>query len=244
MILPPLHSWIPGLRFWAYLGGAALIAVGAAIIFKTTARAAALVLGGILLALFCFYYIPYELIIDPNSKYLGQWGDAEKELALSGGALLIGGSFPEGVVKFQKKNLLIRFLEKLIPYGGIFFSITMISFGIDHFLYTKNVATLVPSWIPHPVFWTLFAAVALIGSGIAIIVKIKLKLIATLLGTMIFLWFIVLHIPRAIALPFNNMGEEVTSAFSALAFSGIAFVIAGGGYSEKGWFTLNRKLHE
>jgi hypothetical protein len=43
---------------------------------------------------------------------------------------------------------------------------------------------------------------------------------------MIFLWFVLLHIPRAIADPFTNNGNEVASAFDALAFSGIAFLIA------------------
>lgn len=227
MILPPLHSWITGLAFWAYFTGVLFMAAGAAIIFEKKARMVSLLLGGVLLALFCFYYIPYEIIVDPNYQHLGSWVNAEKELALSGGAFVVAGSFPDRNEKVQKESVIIKLLEKFIPFGGIFFSITMISFGIDHFLYAKGVATLVPSWIPNHIFWTYFAAVALIGSGVAIILKIKLKVIATLLGTMILLWFILLHIPRAIAQPFDNMGEEVTSAFSALAFSGIAYVIGG-----------------
>ena len=102
----------------------------------------------------------------------------------------------------------------------------MIVFGIDHFLYTEFVATLVPRWIPAPVFWTYFAAVALIGSGVAIILKIKIRLIGILLGIMLFIWFVILHIPRAVADPYVDKGNEVTSVFEALAFSGIAFVIA------------------
>jgi len=47
------------------------------------------------------------------------------------------------------------------------------------------------------------------------------------LGTMIFTWFIILHIPRVIASSLSDMGDEITSALLALAYSGIAFVIAG-----------------
>ena len=104
---------------------------------------------------------------------------------------------------------------------------TIISFGIDHFLFAQEASTRVPSWIPGHLFWIYFGGVALIGSGIAIILKIKIELIAGLLGTMILSWFIILHIPRVIASPFADMGGEVTSAFIALAYSGIAFVIAG-----------------
>ena len=118
-------------------------------------------------------------------------------------------------------------LEKFIPAGPIFFSVMMIVFGIDHFLYTDFVATLVPSWIPGHVFWTYFAGIALIGSGLGILFKIKLFQVAWLTSWMLFLWLLVLHIPRAIADPHMEKGNEVTSVFEALAFSGVAYVIAG-----------------
>ena len=112
-------------------------------------------------------------------------------------------------------------------FGSIMFSIPIITFGILHLLYAKDVSTLIPSWIPHPVVWTYLAGIGLMGSGIAIILKIKPGLIATLLGIMIFTWFIILHIPRVIASLVTDLEGEVTSAFLALAYSGIAFVIAG-----------------
>lgn len=229
VVLPLWPSWIPGgLAFWAYLSGAVLIGAGVAIIFEKKARTVALVLGGILLLLFGLYHVPYQLIVNPHSSHLWAWTHAFKALALSGGAFVVVGSFSEGKANTGNQSSLIRLLEKFVPFGRIFFSITMITFGIAHFLYVENVATLVPDWIPCHIFWTYFAAVALIGSGLAIIAKIKLKLVAILLGTMIFLWFVLLHIPRAIADPFAGKGNEVTSAFQALGFSGIAFVLAYG----------------
>ena len=154
--------------------------------------------------------------------HLVDWENAEKELALAGGAFVIAGCF-------SKKNepSLKRLWGKLIPFGAILFSITMISFGILHFLYAKDVSDYVPSWVPNRLFWTYLAGTGLIGSGLAIILKIKPGLAATLLGTMIFTWFIILHIPRVIGSPVAYMGSEVTSALIALAYSGIAFVIAG-----------------
>ena len=111
--------------------------------------------------------------------------------------------------------------------GRVFFSIMLIAFGIDHFLYTGFVATLVPNWIPWHIFWTYFAAVTLIGSGVCIMFKIMIRQVSILLGIMLFIWFIILHIPRAIAAdPNADKGNEITSVFQALAFSGIAFIIA------------------
>ena len=126
------------------------------------------------------------------------------------------------------KTKFIGLLEKISPYGRIMFAITMTSFGLSHFYYTKTVQDMVPEWIPSHLFWTYFAGIALMGSGIAIILNFRVQLIGNLLGIMILLWFICLHIPGALASPLTDNGNQVTSAFSALAFSGIAFVIANG----------------
>jgi hypothetical protein len=71
------------------------------------------------------------------------------------------------------------------------------------------------------------AGVGLIGSAIGIILNIKRRLMATLLGLMIFTWVIILHIPKSIAAFPGDMGGEAASGFIALAYCGIAFVIAG-----------------
>lgn len=222
MLIPPKHSWIPGLVMLAYIFGTTLMLAGACIVFEKKVRPISLLLGSALLLIFCFYFIPYEFIISSDYMHFGDWENSAKELALSSGALVIAGCFSE-----KNESPLIRLLGKLIPFGAILFSITIISFGVDHFLFAQEAADYVPSWVPYHLFWMYFTGTALIGSGFAIILKIKSRIVATLLGTMIFTWFIILHIPRVIASPSAYIGSEVTSAFIALAYSGIAFVIAG-----------------
>ena len=145
----------------------------------------------------------------------------------------MAGSYQTGNESNQKESSLISLLEKIIPFGGVFMCITMISFGIDHLLYTEGVSTLVPVWIPGRMFWTYFAGVALIGSGITIILRIQLKLSALLLALMILIWFLILHIPRAVADPYSLQGNEVSSVFEAFGFSGIAYLIAYGYHTKR-----------
>jgi hypothetical protein len=152
---------------------------------------------------------------------LAFWVNPLKELTLSGGAFLAAGS----MVRENKVPQLENFLEKLIPAGKYFFAVTMLIFGYSHFLYRDFVVTLVPNWIPWHLFWTYFAGVALMGGGLGIILNIKRRLAANLLGAAIFIWFIVLHTPRAIADPYSGNGNEITSVFEALSFSGVAFLI-------------------
>jgi hypothetical protein len=211
-----------GTLILAIIFGALFTLTGICIVFEKKIRQVSLLFGSVLLLLFCFYYIPYEFLVSTNYMHFGDWENAAKELALAGGAFVIAGCFP-----VKNESSLIQFLGKLIPFGAILFPITIISFSMDHFLYAKEAQGYVPSWIPDHLFWMYFAGVALLGSGIAIILKIRTGLIATLLGAMIFIWFISLHIPRVVASPFSDLGGEVTSAILALAYSGTAFVIAG-----------------
>lgn len=222
VIIPAWPQWV-NTPILAYLMGVILVTASTFIILGKRTKAILLFLGALLLFCLFFIQIPFLLFIQPNSPaHLGLWTNALKELALAGGAFVLAGISMED----KPNHIVFSITERLIPYGKIFFSITLIAFGIDHFFYTEFVATIVPTWIPDHTFWTYFAGVTLIGSGTAIILKIKRRRIALLTCIMLFLWFIVLHIPRAIAEPNLEKGNEITSVFQALAFSGIALGIA------------------
>jgi uncharacterized membrane protein len=222
MLIPPNHSWIPGLMELAYFFGAMLMLAGLFIILRIKTRLISLLLATVLLLIFCFYFIPYEFFVSPNYLHFGDWENAAKELALCGGAFVVACNFAE-----KNETSFTRFLGKLVSFGKVLFSITITSFGIDHFLFAKEAADYVPAWVPWHLFWMYFTGTALIASGVAIIFDIKRSIAATLLGSMILTWFIVLHIPRVVASPAAFMGSEITSALIALGYSGIAFVIAG-----------------
>ncbi|MEP7141233.1 MAG: hypothetical protein ABI707_00120 [Ferruginibacter sp.] len=231
-ILPEFPVWIHKYSVFPYITGVALIVAGVIIsgLFKIkgiNTKKIFLYVGFSFLALIIICHFPYRFIISPyKAKHLGVWTDALKELAFSGGAFVMAGSFLENTITVGRNNFFECLLEKLIPFGRILFSITMISFGIDHFYYTGTVSAMVPAWFGVPVFWTYFGGVALIGSGTAIILKILIRPIGFLLAGMLFLWFIFLHVPHAIADPSVANGNQIVSAFDALLFSGVALVIA------------------
>jgi hypothetical protein len=211
----------------AYIVALVMIIASALILTGRNGEKASLLLGGFFLLLFIAFHFIFLVFFNPYSFHLGSWTNALKILALSGGAFVMAASFREQSPDPENPSSLTAVLGKLIPAGRIFFAIMMIAFGIDHFLYTDFVATLVPNWIPGHVFWTYFAAITLIGSGVGIFFKIKLKTVALLTAVMLFLWLIVLHIPRGIVAGPDDKGNEVTSVFEALNFAGIALVMAG-----------------
>lgn len=208
MMLPQGNVHVPDVV--AYGLGIILAMAGASIIFIKKSAPVSLVLGFIFLIVACFFLVPYEFIADTNRVHLGAWENAEKTLALAGGAFTIAG-----------------FSGKAGRLGPIIFGLMIIGFSVLHFVYAKDASGYIPSWIPGKLSWMYFCGAALLASGIAIILKIKAGLAAALLGAMIFTWFIVLHIPKVINAAPDGLADEISSAFLALAYCGTAFFVAG-----------------
>jgi uncharacterized membrane protein len=216
-LAPAWPAWLPG-QPWAYAAGSILIAGGVSIILGARARLAAILLGTIILL--------WDLFRDVDLiKVAATSLDIVKALALGGGAFVIAGTFPrEARHSGGRLSSLLKPMEKLIPLGRFLLAPQMIVAGTEHFIYVRFVVDLVPAWIPGHLFWTYFSGTALIAGGIGLIVKRTARLAAGLLGATIFIWVLVLHVPRAIA--DLHSANEWTSVFQALAMSGIAFILA------------------
>ncbi|MDE1177063.1 MAG: hypothetical protein PW789_10725 [Edaphobacter sp.] len=219
VVVPEFPAWIPLRLLWIFVLGAALTAAGAAILFNRRGRKVAAWTGLGLLALVVIVHLPYQLT-GAYVAVLGAWTNAIKELALAGGAWICALSLGRG------RGDIPGWLERSLPLGRYFFAALLILFGVEHFLYPGFVASLVPAWIGNQIFWTYFAGVALIAGGAGMLVRRVASLASLLVGAMLLLWVLMLHIPRAIADPYTHVGNEWASVFEALAFSGMAFMLA------------------
>jgi uncharacterized membrane protein YphA (DoxX/SURF4 family) len=103
----------------------------------------------------------------------------------------------------------------------------MIVCGIQHFIWVEFVTSLVPTWVPpNALFWTYFAGMALIAGGAGLLVPRTARLAGLMSGLMVFLWVLMLHIPRAVAAAdAGSSRNEWTAVFEALAVSGLAVVL-------------------
>jgi uncharacterized membrane protein len=227
VVIPDFPAWIPLRLLWVVVIGVALIAAGVCMLFNLRGRKVAAWTGVGMLILVLIAHLPY-LLRSPYAGILGAWTNPIKELALAGGAWITALTF------HKTEGELPSWLERALPLGRCFFAFLLVIFGVEHFLYTKFVASLVPSWTGSAMFWTYFAGAALIAGGLGMIVRRVAALASLLTGVMIFLWVLMLHIPRAIADPYTHVGNEWASVFEALAFSGMAFMLAGMFKSENG----------
>jgi len=221
---PAWPTAIPGRLIWAYFSGVVLVATGVAIATGIKARWAAIVTGTMIFLWALLRHLP-NVIADPNGLTITSAG---KALALFGGAFAVAGSLPHAKDTLKGAfSAITDSTDGFLWLGRICLGVFLIISGTEHFIYTEFVASLVPGWIPGHYFWTYFAGIALIAGGFGIILPKTTRLAAALTGLMIFLWLVLLHIPRALAAGDALIRNEWTAVFEALAMSGIAFVLAG-----------------
>lgn len=218
---PPWPESIPGGHVWAWGTGLILIAICLAILTGRKARPAAILAG---LLIFVWAFLRQLPIVVEDSLLGGVWTTTGKALVLSSGMLAMAAVSADG--EARRAGLLERpmkagpaFLTTARFSLGLFLLVT----GIQHFLFTTFVASLIPEWFPgDPVLWTYFAGVALISGGIGLLVPITARPAALLSGLMVFSWFWIVHLPRTLV----GISDSI-AVFEALAVSGLALVLAG-----------------
>jgi len=205
MTRPPLPELVQGINpAMAYVSGALLLLSVLAFYLNRYRAAALLTIANLIFWL-------------ATSRHLfNLWRDhinGFKTLWLIGGALLILTSITEHQ-KYYKKvlwfNLIILFL---------FF----VDCGIAHLRFADFVQTLIPFFIPFPLFFTYLAGVCLLAGGIGLLIPQTQKYAALLSGIQIAGWFILLHVPRALTIS----GDEWIGVGESLAVSGICFMLYG-----------------
>lgn len=216
VIVPSAPSWMLGQYFWTSLAGAGLIITGISILIGGGARAAAILLGAVLVVAIGVIDIPHQLATGISP--VAAWNNCFKALTLAGGAFAVAASFPAAGSQ--------RWDRVFVSFGCAALAITVAVFGAEHFQYVAFVADLIPKRIPGHVFWTYFCGAALIAAGAGMILRIRARLAAGLLGLMILAWIPLLHIPRALADPHSGNGNEWSSVFEATSFSGIGLILS------------------
>jgi len=215
----PGPPWTRGSVLVAWLVAAGFLVAGLSIAVDTMARWVSLFLGS---AIFLFGLVHYLPILLAHLHDPGPWTVLFELLAIAGGAWVLAASFPaDGLGSPSWDNIVWR----LADVGRFLIAISLVVFAVQHFMYAGFVATLVPAWIPARLFWAYFTGIAFVAAAISIATKRMLGIAAMLLGTMFFLFVVLLHIPR-VAGAIRN-GNEVTSLFVAVAMCGLSYALAG-----------------
>lgn len=222
-LAPALPAWIPAHTALAYVAGAALIAASTALVVNPRrARGIAIVLGLVILLSLVVTHTP-RLIATPRSTNV--WLQALKCLTLASGAFALAAT-----TRRRHRTTASTGFNPSFPSDRVLLGVVcavmgtyLIYCGYLHLRAPVSVSRLVPKWIPGGPGWVVFTGVALVLGGLGCWLSPVRRLAATLTSVMIFMWVLMLHLPPALTV--HDAGS-ITAVFEALAFSGLALLIA------------------
>ena len=142
---------------------------------------------------------------------LGTWnGVAEIVLMIAGAVALYGGAR-------GKRGRLATTVCLVTGFCALVF-------GATHFKYVEFTATMVPTWIPpNQIFWAYATGVVHVATGLSLVSGIRSQLGATVLAAMMGVFVILVHIPRVVASPGEQL--EWIMLGVALSLSGAAWLV-------------------
>jgi len=203
-----LGDRIPGREILACIAAIWLIAGGTAILWRRSARAGAWALAAIYLCFAAFwlprFYTAIHMLGFSFSLLTGLLVGVFQQLILvAAAAILIG------------KTSFVRWI----------FGLASIDFGLAHFTGVRQVAAMVPKWLPFGGnIWAILTGIAFVLAGIAILARTHDLLAARLLALMLLVFSVIVLAPR----PFARPHDHVTWGSNAynLAAVGAAWLAA------------------
>lgn len=130
-----------------------------------------------------------------------------------------------GLVVGREQLVTARGLDKLIALGPVFVASPLAVFGAEHFVDSRDIMQLVPVWMPAHLFWTYFVGCSLLAAATSFVAMRFVRLSATMLGVMFFLFVLMMDLPGAISDRGNWLGWTLMLRESA--FGGGAWALAG-----------------
>jgi len=117
-----------------------------------------------------------------------------------------------------------RGLDKVVALSNLCFAAPLAVFGALHLAAAKSLATMVPSYMPWPLFWAYFFGFALLAASLSIATKILVRWSGLLFGIAMFCFVAMMDIPGALATPGDRFGWIL--AIRELAFGAGAWILA------------------
>ncbi len=117
-----------------------------------------------------------------------------------------------------------RGLDKVITFGPLFYAAPLAAFGTEHFTLTKDIASLIPTWIPWHLVWAYFVGACFIAAALSLVTGIQRRLSASLLALTFFLFVVLMDAPGWAHNPRNRFALALM--LRELSFSGGPLALA------------------
>jgi len=168
----PVPKWVPARELLVYLCALVPLLSGVGLIWRRSTELAARLLLGYSLLWLLLVRAP-DVVLRPG---IGTSWAICKIAVMAAAAWMLSG---------------VRGMH----VARVLYGLSMIVFGVAHFLYPGATAPLVPAWLPWHLAWAYITGATFIAAGIAIIIGIRGGLAAALSALQMVLFTLLIWVP-------------------------------------------------
>src|ERR1700742_3407316 len=130
-----------------------------------------------------------------------------------------------GLVLVRARFAAASGVGKVLVLGPVFEAVALAIFAAEHFLAARDLAGIVPRWLPGPLFWTYFVGAALLAAAISFIAWRYVRWSASLLAVLFLIFVATIHLPNLAKHAHERLFWTLTARETA--FAGGTMVLAG-----------------
>jgi uncharacterized membrane protein len=228
----PVPAWVPARTALAYLCAFISLASGLGLLWRRTAAVAARVIFASLLVWLLVLRLTNLFFQHPLVLVAWTFGSTGVMVAAAWVLYVwFAGDHDRQLLGFIADDRGVHIARAL--YG-----LSLIPFGLAHFMYLDATTVLIPNWLPWHVAWAYFTGAAFIAAGLAVTVGVVGRLAAALSALQMGLFSVIVWVPRVLAGPLNDFqwGEFVVT----WALTAGAWVVADS-YRGTPWLASGRR---
>jgi uncharacterized membrane protein len=140
---------------------------------------------------------------------------------LIAGVVVLAAGFVLAAGRFREASG----VGKVLVLAPVFEAAPLVVFAMEHFLDARDLAPMVPGWLPWHLFWVYFVGAALVAAAISFIAWRHVRWSALLLAVLFLIFVVTIDVPDLTTEVHNRIAWVLT--VRELVFASGAMVLAG-----------------
>lgn len=230
----PVAQDVPGRAVLAVVSGASMALGGLGLLWPRTLVPATLTMMAYTLLWLLVLHVP-RVILAPMHEVT--WGGCAEIVTLVAACWVLYASAAN-----PQHGPFITTLAgaRAIGMARIAFALALPLIGLEHMVYAKETAAMVPGWLPYRMGWAYATGIAHIAAGLAIALNLLPRLAATLEAWMMGGFTVLVWVPLVAAAPSQRFAW--TGLLISTVITAAGWIVAAS-YGAAPWFFSGRLRH-